>query len=126
MRSPLITCDPTTDLQEVATMMVRDHVHCIVVDGSTHDHAVDPTEWAFVTDLDVVRGTATATRKHRAGDVASGRAVVVAATQDLNDVAAILADNESSHAIVVDDGEPVGMLSGLDLVTILAGKARLS
>ena len=126
MRSPVLTCDPTTDLVEVASRMAREHVHCIVVDASTHDHAVDGHEWEFVTALDVVRGAATGAATSRAGDVASGRAVTVRATDDLDAVAAVLAENDSTHALVVSDGAPVGMLSGLDLVQVLSGAERLS
>ena len=109
MHAGIVTCAPTASLREVAELLAEHSVHCAVVAG-------DPvrTMWGIVSDLDLVRGLGSPVRLV-AGNLAALDVITVAPSDELRHAAQLMAEHDAAHLIVVVDGEPVGVLSTLDV-----------
>lgn len=119
MHAPIAAVDPSTPIADVALLMSRLRIHCVIVDGVTRDGAGEHLVWGVVSDLDLVRGALVPDDELTAGRLAGTHALCVDATDDLESVAALLVDHEASHAVVVQDERPVGVLSTLDVAGVL-------
>jgi len=109
MTPGVLTCLPVTPLRVVARMMARHRVHAIVV--FTSDDKLHP--WGVVSDLDLVAAIGT---HANAGSVAASPVVTVTPDLTLEHAAKLLAENETTHLVVISDkGLPVGVLSTLDI-----------
>jgi len=116
MTPGVLTCLPLTPLRDVARMMARHHVHAIVV-FAIDDHM---RPWGVVSDLDLVAAIGT---EANAGTVAASPVVTVTADLTLEHAARLLAENETTHLIVLSDtGLPVGVISTLDIARAYAAE----
>ena len=114
MTPGVLTCLPVTPLRDVARMMARHRVHAIVVFGT--DDRLRP--WGVVSDLDLVGAVGTSAN---AGSVAASPIVTVTPELALEHAATLMAENETTHLLVVSDmGLPVGVISSLDVARALA------
>ncbi|MBJ7328582.1 MAG: CBS domain-containing protein [Solirubrobacteraceae bacterium] len=120
MRSPIISCTPDAPLAEVAALMATNRVHCVITEGLTLDRRGERLTWGVVSDLDLVRGAAANDPHATAGTIAATLALTVDADETLASVAAALAAYDCSHVIVVEGDQPVGLISTLDLASVLA------
>lgn len=120
MHTPVISCEPDTDLGEVAELMAKHRIHCVVVDGIRHARDGDHLVWGVVSDLDLVRAAISAGHDTTAGSIAATPAICVDPDDDLVVVAAMIADNDCTHAVVVEDERPVGVISTLDIASAAA------
>ena len=122
MRPRVLTCDPQTSMVTVAQRMASEHVHAIVVLRETIDAtgAIERRAWGIVTDRDVLRCAADIDDRP-AEDIALGGVLTVHPDDRLADVAKLMLDQHTSHAIVVEQrtDRPVGVLSTLDIAGIL-------
>ena len=96
--------------------MATQRVHSVVVDGILGDRLV----WGVVTDLDLIRVALNEFAPANAGEAARTEALTVDADDDLALVARRLVEHGCSHAIVLDDGVPAGVVSTLDIASALA------
>ena len=116
MTPGILTCLPVTPLRGVARMMARHRVHAIVVFGS--DDKLHP--WGVISDLDLVGAIGTGAT---AGSVAASPVITVTPDLTLEHAATLMAENETTHLVVVSDqGLPVGVLSSLDVARALAAE----
>jgi CBS domain-containing protein len=114
MTPGVLTCLPLTPLRDVARMMARHRVHAIVVFGA--DDRLHP--WGVVSDLDLVAAIGT---EANAGSVAASPVVTVTPALALEHAARLLAENETTHLLVISDaGLPIGILSTLDIARAFA------
>jgi CBS domain-containing protein len=122
MRPRVLTCDPQTNMVTVAQRMASEHVHAIVVLRETvdADGAIGRRAWGILTDRDVLRCAAEIDDR-TAEDIASGEVLLVHPDDRIDDVAARMLDQHTSHAVVVEPrtDRPVGVLSTLDIAGIL-------
>lgn len=117
MNPGVLTCLPVTPLRSVARMMARHCVHAIVVFDT--DDRLHP--WGVVSDLDLVAAIGT---HANAGTVATSPVVTVTPELTLEHAAKLLAENETSHLLVIsDEGLPIGVLSTLDIARVFAAEA---
>jgi CBS domain-containing protein len=116
MTPGVLTCLPVTPLRGVARMMARHRVHAIVVFGS--DDSLRP--WGVVSDLDLIGAIGT---HANAGAVAASPVVTVTPDLALEHAAILMAENETTHLLVISDaGLPVGVISTLDVARALAAE----
>jgi CBS domain-containing protein len=116
MNPGVLTCLPVTPLRTVARMMARHRVHAIVVFGS--DDRLHP--WGVISDLDLVGAIGT---HANAGAVAASPVITVAPELMLEHAAKLLAENETSHLLVISStGLPIGVLSTLDIARAFAAE----
>ena len=119
MNAGVLTCLPVTPLRTVARMMARHRVHAIVVFGT--DDKLHP--WGVISDLDLVAAIGT---HANAGTVAASPVVTARPDLTLVKAAKLLAENETSHLLVLSDsGLPIGVLSTLDIARAFAAEPGL-
>ena len=114
MRQEVIYCPPDAPLRTVARIMVEDRIHCVLVGAEQG--------WGVVSDRDLLRAAEGGIDGVSAGDVAASDLPTVAVDDPLDRAGKLMVEREVSHALVVDprSGRPVGILSTLDLVGVLA------
>jgi CBS domain-containing protein len=118
MNPGVLTCASATTLRDVARMMSMHRIHAVVVLGN--DSGLRP--WGVVSDLDLVGAIGT---DADAGAIAASPVVTVTEDVTVEHAATLLAENETSHLLVVDDaGLPIGVLSTLDVARAFASAGR--
>ena len=121
MRPGILTCDPATTLREVARLMATRRVHCVLVRDV--DPPAPPT-FAVLSDLDLARAAGDGVVETvTARDVARSPLITVSPDATLQHAADLMARHACTHLVVAerDTGEPVGVLSTLDVAAALAG-----
>jgi CBS domain-containing protein len=122
MRPGIISCGPETPLVEVARLMAAHRVHCVIVSGLSQDAAGTHLSWGVVSDLDLVRA-AGAGEQVTAARAGATEVVTVAPSDSLDGAAQVMGEHDTAHLVVVDErGQPVGVLSTLDVAGALAGR----
>jgi nucleotide-binding universal stress UspA family protein len=120
MHAPIISCPPETPLAEVARMMAANRIHAVIVDGG------DPEGggWAVLSDRDLLAALADFPERSGipAGSLAGSEAVGVGFDDSLERAGQLMLEHEVDHLIVLDSkGEPVGVLSTLDVARAVSG-----
>jgi CBS domain-containing protein len=121
MRIGIISCPPDTPLQDVARIMATYRIHCVVVSETE-----GMTPMGVISDADIATAAASGQRDVTAGDLAATESVRVAADDSLEHAAQLMAEHQVSHLVVIQphSGNPVGVLSALDLAGVLAWGGR--
>jgi CBS domain-containing protein len=115
MRLGVISCPPDVSLREVARMMATYRIHSVVV-----TEMPDGAPLGVISDIDIA--AAAASPEARAVSVARTEPLTVSPEDPLELAAQMMAEHEVTHLIVVQphSGQPVGVLSALDLAGALA------
>ena len=110
MHRGVITCRAELLVVTVARMMAAHRIHSVVVPGAP---------LAVVTDADLPAAlSAEGADRRTAGEIAR-EAAVVAPIDSVAGVLELMVERETTHAIVVDAGQPVGVVSVLDIAGML-------
>ena len=123
MTTEIISCTPDVPLDEVADLMVTHRIHSVVVLAPPPG---DPLEgrgdWGVLSDLDLVAAAPWGDEIGSVATVAVSPRVVVRPADSLAAAALAMAENATAHVLVVEDdgGEPIGILSALDVARALA------
>jgi CBS domain-containing protein len=128
MHYGVITAPPEMSPAGIARLMSRNRVHCVVVEGITRRRDDQETlVWGVVSDLDLMRAFAAEEVETSAGEMAAGEIVTVDSSDGIDRVARLMAEHECTHLIVVspETGEPVGVVSTLDIAQGLALSKKL-
>jgi CBS domain-containing protein len=113
MHRGIIACPATASLVDVATALVERRAHTVMVAGQGG--------WAFVSDMDLVAGALRGEPAPTAGDMASLGLAMVRFDAMLELAASLVAESRAGHVVAVDgDGFPIGVVSTLDLVGVIA------
>jgi CBS domain-containing protein len=117
MRLGVINCQRETSLREVARLMTIYRIHSVVVSELEGGRA-----WGVVSDIDLARAAGDDLDASTAGDHARTELVTIDPDASLARAAQMMADHEVAHLLVVQphSGDPVGVLSTLDLAGVLA------
>jgi len=118
MHEGVLSCSSDTPLSTVAELMAAQSVHCIVVTG-----ADDLAVWGVISDLDLVAAAGVRDLDAQsAGASAATPALTIHPGDTLQRAAQVMTEHAVAHLLVVDDtsGEPVGVLSTLDVARVLA------
>ncbi|WP_266990399.1 CBS domain-containing protein [Streptomyces melanogenes] len=108
-----VRCIPASETLDRAAQLMRDHnIGALPVKGS------DGTLTGIVTDRDIVVKVLAAGKDASdvsAGDLADGRPRTVSADADAAEAVRVMSDARIRRLVVVDDGEPVGVITEADL-----------
>ena len=119
MTPGVIACGAGATLEEVARLMASYRVHAVAVyrpDG-------EPRVWAFVSDADILAAVGIAGfARLTAGAIAGTEPLMVDAEQSLAEAARLLAEHQCTHAVVLRDGEPAGVVSSLDVIRLIGAR----
>jgi CBS domain-containing protein len=117
MRLGVVSVGPETPLREVARVMATYRIHAVVVSEIEGDRP-----WGIISDLDLTAAAGKDFDKVRAQDIWRSRLVTVNADEELGRAAELMTEHRVTHLVVVQphSGHPVGVISTLDLVGVLA------
>ncbi|MFD9485167.1 CBS domain-containing protein [Streptomyces sp. NPDC059991] len=108
-----VRCIPASAALDRAAQLMRDHnIGALPVKGS------DGTLTGIVTDRDIVVKVLAAGKDAAdvtAGDLADGKPRTVSADADAAEAVRVMSDARIRRLVVVDDGEPVGVITEADL-----------
>ena len=119
MSSPLITCAPDVPLREVAELMATHAVHAVVI--RPDPWTADGAGWGVISDLDLMSALPAGADEVTAESVAAGPTVIVSPAEPPERAAELMAAHQVTHVLVAEpDGQPVGIVSALDIAAALA------
>ncbi len=124
MHPGVITVSADTGLREVARLLAGGHIHSVVVTGSSDDSA--SARWGLMSSVELVRAAIDSApsnfEERTAGELALDAPATVSTADRLDRAAQLMVERESEHLIVVsaEDGQPVGVLSTLDIAGVMA------
>lgn len=115
MRLGVVSCPADTTLREVARIMATYRIHAVVVAELPQSAPL-----GVIADIDVA--AAADTPNASAGTVARTEVLKVSPEDSLESAARLMAEHDVTHLIVVQphSGQPVGILSALDVAGALA------
>jgi len=121
MRTGVVSCAADVPARTVAQIMATHHIHSVVVEGVDQDPVRgERLTWAVVSDMDLLRGARAGIDEMTAGDIAVTEPVTVEPSLPLDDAVRLMAEHDTAHLIVADRGRPVGILSTLDVASVVA------
>ena len=118
MHRGVITCDPHAPLPTVARTMAAHRIHSVVVQIDAQ-----PGSWGIVSDLDLVAAARSDDFDERtAQEIAASCRLTIGCEESLDEAARLLHEYDEAHLIVLGRATvmPVGVLSTLDIVDVLA------
>ena len=121
MSDGVFTCRRDDSLAEVAELMARRHVHCVVV---TDDLGRESPLWGIVSDLDLAAASSVRDLADQtAGGTAATAVLTVSPDETVQRAAQLMTEHGTAHLVVVDsDRRPIGVISTLDVATALLGR----
>lgn len=113
MHRGLITCPPDAPVAQLAAALVERRAHAVVVEHEGRR--------AFIGDMDIVAAAVRDKPGRHDGAIAGAEPSLVSVDDDLELAARLMAGAATGHLIAVDaEGTPVGVLSALDIVGVIA------
>jgi CBS domain-containing protein len=122
MHAGVISRPAETSLAEVARTFAAEQVHCVVVTDLEATAEGRRMRWATVEAPDLIRALASPTRGTTAGEVATAPASTVPADESVSTALSMMVGAGITHLIVEDRGNPVGVLSALDIARVAGGR----
>jgi CBS domain-containing protein len=120
MHLGVFTCEREALLSDVAETMADKQIHCVVVESGSGDGG---PPWGIISDLDLIAAATVRDLDEQTADGSAATPVVtVSPNETLERAAQLMTEHGTSHLIVVgrDRQLPVGVLSTLDIASILA------
>ncbi len=121
MTSTLVACAADLPLRDVAELMTRHRIHCVVVLAEPVVRGEPGEPWGVIAELDLVGAAPFDEEQSTAGRVAGTPLVTVHPEEPLGRAALLMSEYATTHLVVVDDeGAPAGILSALDIARAVA------
>jgi CBS domain-containing protein len=127
MHPGLISCSLDTPLRTVAGMMATYRVHAILITAHGDEQLPRGGVWGVVSDADLLRAARTGNLEEETARTIAGTPVLtVEERDDLGRAAALMCEHNVPHVVVLESrtGQPIGVLSSLDVARALAGSAE--
>jgi len=100
MSDGVLTCRRDESLSEVAALMARRHVHCVVV---TDDLNGENPLWGIVSDLDLAAASSVRDlAEQTAGGTAATAVLTVSPDETVQRAAQLMTEHGTAHLVVVD------------------------
>jgi len=127
MYKGIIRCRPDIPLGRVARLLAKHHVHSLFVAQN------DEFPVGVITDYDVLAGewlsgdpdSLSVMRAMTAGELMSSPVETIQAATPANEAAKRMQEGNIRRLLVVEDLEPVGVISVSDFISELASKGQL-
>jgi CBS domain-containing protein len=121
MHRGVVSCALEAPLAEVAHLLSKHRVHCVVGYGDVTED--DTQVWGVISDLDVISAAAEGSiHGLSASATATTEPLTVAPDATVAEAVRLMHEHAVSHLLVVEPGadRPVGVLSTLDVAGLLA------
>jgi CBS domain-containing protein len=115
MHAGVLACDPAAPLSTIAWILADERIHCVIVIGLENTPTGSRLKWGAVTDRDLIRALAGDNTSLTAADIASTELVTVEPADRLDTAAALMAEHDVTHLVVLENAVPVGIISSLDV-----------
>lgn len=127
MYKGIIRCRPDITLGQVARLLAKHHVHSLFVSKN------DEFPMGVITDYDVLAGewlsgdpeSLSIMRSMTAGELMSSPVETIQAATPANEAAKRMQEGNIRRLLVVEDQEPVGVISVSDFISELASKGQV-
>jgi CBS domain-containing protein len=121
MHHGVLTCPRDASLAEVAELMARHRVHCVVVTDDADDAEL---LWGIVSDLDLAAASSVRDlTEQTAGGTAATAPLTIGPDETVQRAAQLMTEHGTAHLVVVDAGRrPIGVISTLDVAAILGAR----
>lgn len=116
MHAGMVTCPPSSSVGEIAAILARHRIHCVLVAGT------EGRGWGIVSDLALMRAVGADRLDLTAAQLAGMEVLTVDPDVAVAEAAGLMADHEVTH-LVVSCGlseQPIGVLSTLDVARAIA------
>lgn len=114
MSRGMISASPDATAGDVARMMASHHIHAVVVAGVQHQGSSERLRWGVIDARDLVSAALQGRFDDAtAGDLAGPPPLLVDPEMPLEQAARAMTDAGVSHAVVVERGQPAGVVSTL-------------
>jgi CBS domain-containing protein len=122
MHPGILSCPPDATLIDVARLMATHHVHCIAVMRISGADQEGRTVWGLISDLDLIRAGIRLGTDELASGLALEPVISVRSSMPLTQAGEAMLKQDVSHIIVLDpeNQRPIGVLSTLDIIGVLA------
>jgi CBS domain-containing protein len=125
MHAGIMSARPDMPVRTLARTMSTYRIHAVVVAGiASHGEGHERLVWRVLSDMDLVRAVATGRADASAGELATADAVTIEPTARLETAAKLMDERGAAHLVVVDQDEPVGVISSFDVANALAWAGR--
>jgi CBS domain-containing protein len=122
MHRGVTTCLADATLPTVARTMAEHRVHCVAVAGITRPG--NNLTWGLIGDMDLLLALHRGALQEPAAAIAATSPIAVEEQDSLERAGALMVEHDATHAVVTSPaGMPAGMLSTLDLASILGAGA---
>jgi CBS domain-containing protein len=122
MHLGIATCDADASLPVVARTMVGQRIHCVAIAGI--EDAGHHLMWGLIDDLDLVVAQHRGALAEPAASIAVTSPMAVGEADSLARAAWLMAEHNTSHIVVVGSSRlPIGIVSTLDIASVLAHQA---
>ena len=112
MSKKLITLDSTVSASEVAKIMDKNNVSCIVLTNDDKPHGI-------VTERDLLSKVIVSNKKSSelmAREIMTSPVIAVLPRTPADEIARKMIDNKIRRVIVIDGGQPIGIITVTDFV----------
>jgi CBS domain-containing protein len=125
MHTGIVTCTADAPLWTVGRSMAEHRVHCVAVAGvGASGGRSGHFNWGLIDDMELVRALHRGVLAEAAGASAVTGPIAVREGDSLELAAKLMIEDGARHVVVVGpSGLPSGMVSTLDVASILAGSA---
>ena len=122
LQMKLVECQADADVRSIARALADNTIHCVVVRGiERQDRHGNRIGWGIVSDIDLMAGLRPGCAHATADELAASDLLIMEPSDTLEHAAQLMAEHEITHVVVADGGEPVGILSTLDIARVAAG-----
>jgi CBS domain-containing protein len=117
MHQGILSCSDDAPLTEAAAIMAKHHVHAVAVTRGDSRRPI-----GVVSDLDIAAAIASR-QEPTVAQAAGTEPLAVSSGERLDRAAQLMAEHGVAHLVVIDaaGGQPIGVLSTLDLAAVYAG-----
>jgi CBS domain-containing protein len=127
MSEGVLTCEAGATAGDIAALLVRHRIHAVFVVaaeggrpiGVLSDHDLLAGEWLGDDETGLALMTSVT-----AGDLMSAPVLEIDAGADLTDAARVFVEERVSRLLVLEDGQPAGVLSVSDVIAAAGGGRR--
>jgi CBS domain-containing protein len=121
MHAGLIGCDPAAPLSVIARIFAEEQIHALVLSGVERTGAGERLPWRVITDHDLLRALDAPGERVTAAALAGAAVITVDVEESLDRAVQLMTSCEVTHVLVVEDGDPVGIVSALDVARAAGG-----